>query len=151
MEMKDKLPAIILLLANPPVDFGFSDEQMEQIVRGECLRDHLVTIDKGLYLDNFLPWIQWCQSLGRVLVTIPDDDDDDCNESAESIEEERIAERLAGVMSLYARAWVAPTAVSELGSDPTGLEMIKRFWDLKQYVLTLVRRDFPKAGFEKAA
>ena len=68
MEMKDKLPAINAMLANPPAEIGFSAEEIEEIVRGENLREHLQTIDEGFYLDKLLAALGWWFGLGHILM-----------------------------------------------------------------------------------
>jgi hypothetical protein len=148
MNMKDKLPAINSLLANPPASFGFSDEEIEEIVRGEHLVLHLETIDNGHYIQNFLPQVQWCQALANILVQEPESDEPVFNQSY-SEEEIPIANKLREVLALYGTAWEASFMVEAIGSDPTGLEMVRRFWDLKQYILALVKRDFPDAEFNE--
>ena len=152
MEMKDKLAAINSLLANPPAEFEFSDKQIEQIVRAEWLFSYLQDLDKGTYLENFLAWVGWCGELAGVLVALPESNYN--NQSVDDQEEWKIAPKLGAVLSLYQQAWLGRHFVEAVGSDPTGLEMIRRFWDLKQYVLALVKRDFPGAdfsGLEKTA
>lgn len=145
MNMKDKLPAINLLLQNPPADIGFSVQEIGEIIRAENLGIHLQTISEGFYLDKLLAALAWSLSLGHILTYAPGEEAAKWNESVIDGESLKINVKQLDVMRLHAIAFEARCIVDEVGPDPTGLELVKRFWELRQYILGLVQRDFPCA------
>jgi hypothetical protein len=150
MEMKDKLPAINSLLQNPPAEFGFSAQDLEEIVRGEGLRGHLETIDDGFYLDNFPAALGWCLRLGRIL-TAPIGNARvflyHASISHSYDKSDEIQARVEVIMQLFVVAHEAVNLIGALSSDPTGLEMVKRYCELRTYILDLIKRDFPGVDF----
>jgi hypothetical protein len=137
-----QLAAIYSLLAHPPAEIGFSSEQINEIREAKGLWGYLQMIDEGSYLDNFLLSLGWWV---KVTMALLDPTSQPATASVQNLEEENVLSRLEVIMSLYLVAYKARYYVDAIGSDPTGLELVKRFDEFKQYVCRIVQRDFPEA------
>jgi hypothetical protein len=144
LEMNDKLPAINAMLANPPAEIGFTVEQIEDIVRGEGLWAYLRKVDDGDYLNNFLSSLGWWLEVANVLLC---DVSSGVNTKSSAEEYENIPDMISEIMLLYPVAFKARYLVGAIGSDPTGLELVKKYAALTVYIRTLVERDFPEANW----
>ena len=133
--------AINALIKNPPPALSLSTEEIEEIVRGENLLWHLETIDKGLYLRNMLSGLEWWLDVANQLLDVGRED---LTRSGRESEEIEIGAKIKALVSLYPVAFQAKFAVEAVGSDPTGLELVKRFRDLKLYIYELVKHDYPE-------
>jgi len=141
-QLPPQLAAIYELLKAPPEELPFSSQAIDEIVEGRNLRDHLGTIDEGRYLDNFLPLVGWWVKVAHPLfemgVPAP-------TKSAVECEENVLESKLEGLFLLYRIAFIGRYNVDCIGSDPTGLELVKRLREFRRYVCTLAQRDFPDA------
>ena len=141
MEMNDKLPALNELLTNRPDDISFTEEEILEIVRGENFRAHLEKVDKGDYLDNFLSSLGWWINVANILLSD--------SLSGDADEYRNIGEKISEIMLLYPVAFEARYLVGVLSSDPTGLELVKRYWELARYIGRLGQRHFPEAHWDE--
>jgi hypothetical protein len=136
--------AINALLESHPESFGLSIEQIEEIVQGKCLLFHQMDIDKGNYLDNFLVSFNWWLKIAHVLLSseVPLED---VNAIWGALANEHL---VTDIMSLFSVAHEARYLVEAVGSDPTGLELVKRYWNFRALVCSFVRRCFPGADVQ---
>lgn len=146
MGMKDKVSALNSLLANPPAEIGFTDEYIEQILRAEYLFCHLQTIDEGGYLDNFLSSLDWWINVANVLLCEPDSGRPNRSSGEEY---HNITDKISEILLLYPVAFKARYLAKACGSDPTGLELVKRYAKFTEYIRTLAQRDFPQANWDQ--
>jgi hypothetical protein len=149
MEMKDKLPAINAMLANPPAEIGFSAEEIEEIVRGENLREHLQVIDEGDYLEKLLAALAWYSGLAHILLYMPIKGEGSLNESSKDTLYMDVALKISEIMRLYDIAFKSRYEIDCLGSDPTGLEIVKQYKEFAKYIRKLAQRDFPEANWDQ--
>jgi len=149
MGVTEYLSEIDTLLQNPPADFVFSTQDIEEIVRGENLRDHLVTINKGLYLNKFLASLEWCLTLGNAAVQVGYETSSDSPQfiGHGSDPKNEIHDRLEEILRLYKTAQYARDLAGAIGPDPTGLFLVMSYWELRKYVLKLAQHYHPEADF----
>ena len=126
------------LLESNPGGFGFKIEEIEEIVQNKDLRCHLDKIDEGYYLDNFLVSFNWWLKIAHVC--IEDESEvprDETNGAWDALVDEGL---VTDIMSLFSVAYYARYGVAAIGSDPTGLELVKRYWSFRALVCSFVRR-----------
>jgi len=141
-ELPPQLAAIYQLLKTPPENISIASPDIDEIVEGKFLRDHLETIDKGLYLDNMLGLIDWLVKLAHPLFDLEAADPGKaCGECEECV----LESKLGDLFSFYRIAYVARYNVDAYRSDPTGLELLKRLRDFRNYICGLILQDFPEA------
>lgn len=131
--------AIVALLQSPPAPLSLSREEVEEIAHGKNLMWHLQTIDKGEYLANFLAGLDWWIQVAHALFY---QETDYPTQSLRDMEEDKIAEKLTGILTLFPVAFAGRYIVDAVGSDPTGLELMRRNYEFTRYICTLVQRDF---------
>lgn len=139
--------SINILLNNPPAGLYFSTDEMEEIACGENLRDHLETIDEGVYLDDFLSSLGWWLKVAQALEAAWDY----ARKSHADSGYRDIDSRLEVIMRLYLNSRKGRCLVDVVGSDSTGLELVRRYWELREYIIGLVRRDVPDVDLGAAA
>jgi len=146
-ELPPQLQAINSLIEVHPEEISFSPSEADAIVKGQDLWAYLMDIDKGTYLDNFLASLGWWVRVVHALLDVKGTGG--VTRSSINLEEDAIKSRLADIMVLYPTAFKARYLVEAVGSDPTGLELVKRYVELKRYICSLVLKDFPDADLSE--
>jgi hypothetical protein len=138
----DSITEIDALLSQALAMTGFNGNDIQEILDGKNLRQHQSTIDQGAYLDNFLALLGWCNSIAHMVLS---PNREVLFQSAANCEHWGIASRLREMFDLYLIAFASRYEIDDFGSDPTELELIRRFYGFKQHIAALVKEDCPDA------
>lgn len=126
---------ICTLLESHPGGFGLELEEYALILNGEGLFFFQEWINEGEYLENFLITANWWLKVAR-LVT------EEMYAHSASDEADDMYREINGIFAMFGTAWRMFAYVDAVGSDPTGLDMIRRYCLVRQNLCKYVLRQF---------